>query len=96
MFHKEIRDGESKRGRILYDGLFGEKTSKFKNPEEMNFFIKNLMDPFKDANDNKIQDFDSYYDDYYELYGIPKDVKDLPIELKTKMFNAPQFLRKNT
>ena len=31
----------------------------------MNFFIKNLMDPFKDANDTKIQDFDLYYDDYY-------------------------------
>ena len=94
MFHKEIRDGETKRTRIIYSFIFGD--GDYKNPEEMNFFIKNLMDPFKDANDNKIQDFDSYYDDYYELYGIPKDVKDLPIELKTKMFNAPQFLRKNT
>jgi hypothetical protein len=55
------------------------------------------MDPFKDANDNKIQDFDSYYDDYYELYGIPKDTnKDIPPDFKMTMFNAKTFLRKNT
>ena len=97
MFHKEIRDGERKRSRIFYDGLFGEKTSKFKNPEEMNFFIKNLMDPFKDANDTKIQDFDLYYDDYYELYDIPKDTnKDVSPDLKIKMFTKNTFLRKNT
>jgi len=72
MFHKEIRDGESKRSRTIYYTFFGEKKSKYKNPEEMNNFIKNLMDPFKDTNDNIKNDFDSYYEDYYELYDIPR------------------------
>ena len=64
MFHKEIKDGESKRNRHLYNLIFGENT---KNPEEMNNFIKNIMDPF-----NSIVniDNDSYYDEYYELYEI--------------------------
>jgi len=64
MFHKEIKDGESKRNMHLYNLIFGENT---KNPEEMNNFIKNIMDPF-----NSIVniDNDSYYDEYYELYEI--------------------------
>jgi hypothetical protein len=67
MFHKEIKDGESKRNNHLYTIIFGEDT-KYKNPEEMNNFIKNLMDPFN----NSIVSInnDSYYDEYYELYGI--------------------------
>jgi hypothetical protein len=64
MFHKEIKDGESKRNRHLYNLIFGENT---KNPEEMNNFIKNIMDPFNSiVNINN----DSYYDEYYELYEI--------------------------
>ena len=43
------------------------------NPEEMNEFIKNLMDPFKDSLAAIEHDFDSYYDEYYDLYDIPKD-----------------------
>ena len=74
MFHKEIRDGETKRSRTIYYSIFGTKKSKFKNPEEMNDFIKNLMDPFNNSVANVAHDFDSYYDDYYELYGISKDV----------------------
>ena len=74
MFHKEIRDGETKRSRTIYYSIFGTKKSKFKNPEEMNDFIKNLMDPFNNSVANISHDFDSYYDDYYELYGISKDV----------------------
>ena len=67
MFHKEIKDGESKRNNHIYTIIFGEDT-KYKNPEEMNNFIKNLMDPFN----NSIISInnDSYYDEYYELYGI--------------------------
>ena len=65
MFHKEIKDGESKRN--IYNLIFGED-SKYKNPEEMNNFIKNLMDPF---NNSMVSiNNDSYYDEYYELYGI--------------------------
>jgi hypothetical protein len=64
MFHKEIKDGESKRNRHLYNLIFGENV---KNPEEMNNFIKNIMDPFNSiVNINN----DSYYDEYYELYEI--------------------------
>jgi len=44
MFHKEIKDAEEKRSQWFYN-LFGWGT-KFSNPEEMNEFIKNLMDPF--------------------------------------------------
>jgi hypothetical protein len=64
MFHKEIKDGESKRNKYLYNLIFGEN---IKTPEEMNNFIKNLMDPF-----NSIVSInnDSYYDEYYELYEI--------------------------
>ena len=43
MFHKEIKDGERKRNKNLYSLIFGENIT---NPEEMNPFIKNLMDPF--------------------------------------------------
>jgi hypothetical protein len=34
------------------------------------------MDPFNNSVANIKHDFDSYYDDYYELYGIPKDIND--------------------
>lgn len=92
MFHKEIRDGESKRSRIIYYSFFDDKKSKFKNPEEMNNFIKNLMDPFKDIDekDNKKNDLDSYYDDYYELYGIQKDNTK---EMLVKDFNFKEIFR---
>lgn len=73
MFHKEIKDGESKRSRVIYYTIFGEEKSKYKNPEEMNDFIKNLMDPFNNSVASVEHDFDSYYDEYYDLYGITKD-----------------------
>lgn len=92
MFHKEIRDGESKRSRILYYTIFGEKKSKYKNPEEMNDFIRNLMDPFNNSLTNIKHDFDSYYDDYYELYGIKKNIND---ELQQKDFNFKEIFNPN-
>ena len=97
MFHKEIRDGETKRSRMIYYSIFGTKKSTFKNPEEMNDFIKNLMDPFNNSVANVAHDFDSYYDDYYELYGISKDsnkeinIKDFNFK---EMFNPNLFLQK--
>lgn len=66
MFHKEIRDGETKRSNFYYY-IMGEK-SDYKNPEEMNDFIKNLMDPFN--NNNSKIDFNVQYDEHYELYNI--------------------------
>lgn len=73
MFHKEIKDGESKRSRVIFYSIFGESNSMYKNPEEMNDFIKNLMDPFNNSISSVEHDFDSYYDEYYELYDITKD-----------------------
>jgi hypothetical protein len=74
MFHKEILDGEIKRKKfksfIYY--IFGD-TTDYKNPEEMNVFIKNLMDPFNNSITNTKNDFDSYYDEYYKLYDIQKE-----------------------
>ena len=72
MFHKEIIDGESKRSRSIYNMFFANK-NKYKNPEEMNEFIKNLMDPFNNSVAAVEYDFDSYYDEYYELYDIKKE-----------------------
>ena len=72
MFHKEIRDGETKRTRTIYNIFFGDN-NKYKNPEEMNEFIKNLMDPFNNSVAAVEYDFDSYYDEYYELYDIKKE-----------------------
>ena len=96
MFHKEIRDGESKRSRIIYAILFGDNGDKFKNPEEMNEFIKNLMDPFNNSIASVEHDFDTYYDEYYELYGIEKDddtqVKSFRLK---KLFNAKTYFSKN-
>ena len=72
MFHKEIRDGESKRSRNFYN-LF-KSDNDYKNPEEMNNFIKNLMDPFNNSITAVDNEFDtSYYNEYYELYDIEKD-----------------------
>ena len=93
MFHKEIRDGETKRSRMIYYSIFGTKKSKFKNPEEMNDFIKNLMDPFNNSVANIGHDFDSYYDDYYELYGISKDADK---DINAKDFNFKEMFNPNT
>jgi hypothetical protein len=93
MFHKEIRDGESKRSRTIYYAIFGTKWSdnKYKNPEEMNDFIKNLMDPFNNSVASVEHDFDSYYDEYYDLYGIKKDTDsdDKLKEFKLKEIFSP-------
>jgi hypothetical protein len=76
MFHKEIKDGEIKRRNIIYSSIIGE-SKEYKNPEEMNNFIKNLMDPFNNSVAGVEHDFDSYYDEYYELYDIKKDENDV-------------------
>jgi hypothetical protein len=47
MFHKEIKNAELQRSNLWYTSNDDEKN----NPENMNDFIKNLMDPF--ANYNK-------------------------------------------
>jgi hypothetical protein len=66
MFHKEIKDAEEKRSKICC----GDDVSEYKNPEEMNDFIKNLMDPFNNCIVQTVNDFDTYYEEYYKLYDI--------------------------
>ena len=68
MFHKEIKDAEEKRARNFYS-LFYPKTKKYKNPEEMNEFIRNLMDPFN-AYSLDTAEVDSFYNDLYRLYDV--------------------------
>ena len=73
MFHKEIKDAEEKRTSICY-------TSSDKNggdPEKMNDFIRNLMDPFANYNHKSNTAVHNskklYYDDYRILYDINID-----------------------
>jgi hypothetical protein len=89
MFHKEIKDAEEKRSQWFYN-LFGWGT-KFSNPEEMNEFIKNLMDPFNNCTLQTTGDFDSYYEDYYKLYDIeqPESTENL-VEVE-KGFSMKRF-----
>lgn len=68
MFHKEIKDAEEKRSRLCF--CFGDNNTSYKNPEEMNDFIKNLMDPFNNCVLQSNNDFDTYYEEYYKLYDI--------------------------
>ena len=95
MFHKEIRDGEIKRRNIFHNLLFGEKQSK-KTPEEMNEFIRNLMDPFNNSIATTMdRDFDSYYDDYIALYDIHKDDITQSDDTYNREFKIREFLNPN-
>lgn len=88
MFHKEIRDGENKR-----NSLFFYENHKSNNPEEMNNFIRNIMDPFNNsANDIDHHDSNSYYDEYYELYDIKKDMTNTNTNTNLQ-FNDFKFFR---
>jgi hypothetical protein len=69
MFHKEIKDAEIKRSSICCNNDNSDKS----NPEKMNDFISNLMDPFANynkENKNNKNNKDLYYDDYRILYDI--------------------------
>lgn len=96
MFHKEIRDGELKRRNIIYNLIFGEKQSLRKTPEEMNEFIRNLMDPFNNSIATTMdKDSDSYYDDYISLYDIHKDDITLSEFTYNNEFKLKEFLNPN-
>jgi hypothetical protein len=94
MFHKEILDGEIKRKKfksfIYY--IFGD-TTDYKNPEEMNVFIKNLMDPFNNLITNTENDFDSYYDEYYKLYDIHKECDE---DINVKSYGIKKYFYPNS
>jgi hypothetical protein len=62
-------------------GLISDNSiADYKNPEEMNDFIKNLMDPFNNCVVQSANDFDTYYEEYYKLYDIEQpEIIDAPI-----------------
>lgn len=66
MFHKEIKDAEIKRSSICCNNDNNDNS----NPEKMNDFISNLMDPFANYNKANKNNKDLYYDDYRILYDI--------------------------
>ena len=61
----------------------------------MNDFIKNLMDPFNDSITGIQHDFDSYYDEYYELYDIKRENDEVIIN-KFKMFSPKTYFRRES
>ena len=72
MFHKEIKDAEIKRTSICCNNDNNDNN----NPEKMNDFISNLMDPFANYNKvNKNKNKDLYYDDYRILYDIDTNTR---------------------
>ena len=91
MFHKEIKDAEEKRSRYCLN-LFYDKN--YVNPEEMNDFIKNLMDPFNNCVVQSANDFDTYYEEYYKLYDIEQPETIDPQLVPTKTSVAQSFRMK--
>ena len=86
MFNKEIRDAEHRRKRYFFIGMLCSNT-KYTPPEEMNDFIKSLMDPFNNINpfiDAETEaENEDYYEDYLNLYGIQKS--EPPLTAKKKL-----------
>jgi hypothetical protein len=77
MFHKEIKDAEDKRRRFCLNLFCDDYDNDYVKPEEMNEFIKNLMDPFNNCVTQSASDFDTYYEEYYKLYDIKNpDISD--------------------
>jgi hypothetical protein len=62
MFHQEIVNAEELRTRWFATWCYPKKA--LRRPEELNEFIKNLMDPFKQPEYN---DNDNYYADEYSV-----------------------------
>ena len=71
MFHKEIKDAEEKRSSFFC-------VRAIDNPEDMNEFIKNLMDPFSNYDYIKTSKMnnckDLYYQHYCKLYDIDTEI----------------------
>ena len=86
MFHKEIKDAEEKRSKFCFSLMSDNSIKNYKNPEEMNDFIKNLMDPFNNCIVQSANDFDTYYEEYYKLYDIEQpEIIDKPKIVKSEM-----------
>jgi len=91
MFHKEIKDAEYKRSALLDMFFDNDYDKNIINPEEMNSFIRKLMDPFNNDIKEPIYENDNYYEDYYKLYDVdmPKE-KDKDLD---KEYFSPSFLK---
>ena len=97
MFHKEIKDAETKRSSYFYNFLYG-RSQNYKPPEEMNNFIKKLMDPFNNSINNTENDFeDDIENDYFKLYDIDNEKnKTLNKEFKLKSaLNPKNYFKKS-
>lgn len=95
MFHKEIRDRENKKS-MIYTIFFGNlsSTDNKNNAEEMNDFIKNLMDPFNNSMLNIQEEFDNYDVEYNELYSIETKIDEKNINNTNN--NSSNFLNPST
>ena len=95
MFHKEIRDRENKKS-MIYTIFFGNlsSTDNNNNAEEMNDFIKNLMDPFNNSMLNIQDEFDNYDVEYNELYSIETKIDEKNINNSNN--NLSNFLNPST
>jgi len=89
MFHKEIRDSENKQRSMIYTIIFGNKNGV--RPDEMNDFIKNLMDPF---NNSKIISNHENYDDYDEEYTKLYELDNYPERNQTSSSSGKNFIEK--
>lgn len=92
MFHKEIRDCENRKSSMVYTIFFGNSSKKDNKPEEMNDFIKNLMDPFNNSMLNIQDEFDNYDVEYNELYSIEKKNDNASDENININYNLTDFL----
>jgi hypothetical protein len=95
MFHKEIKIRDSEQKKLFLFGKLYDKKRQADNPEEMNDFIKNLMDPFNNSIAPIDNEQELYYDEYYELYNIEKPVELVAKEFKLKkMFSGKNIFQK--
>ena len=78
MFHKEISDAEEKRSSIFWVSREVQNS----NPENMNEFIRKLMDPFSSVTIEGSDISSYYYDDYYKLYDMEKPIRTVPLKKK--------------
>ena len=93
MFHKEIKDAEEKRSRYCFNLFCDNYNKDYVKPEEMNEFIKNLMDPFNNCVTQSASDFDTYYEEYYKLYDIKNpDLIDSPPHTSGYEYNFKKMM----
>jgi hypothetical protein len=92
MFHREIKDAEEKRSSLCCLFNYKNEDNK-KNPEEMNEFIQNLMDPFQNSTlfNNNLTNNKLYYKDYFHLYEIDIETDDELTDNNSEIKSVPFF-----